>query len=89
MIRLLFCTLIVLAGDAFLAADGVAANDGKALKRCVYLDDKIEHYTALRRKGGSNTQMASWRKSRTRYEEEFRSARCRQFSHSLRRKKVQ
>ncbi|WOJ98094.1 hypothetical protein R0137_05835 [Congregibacter brevis] len=91
MIRPLVSALIVLAVGACFAADGFAAGGGaainsKALQRCVYIDDKIEHYTRLRRKGGSNAQMASWRKSRSRYEDEFRSARCRQFSHFLRRK---
>ena len=91
MIRLLVSASILLAVGAPFVADGFAAGGGatnntKALQRCVYLDDKIDHYTQLRRRGGSNTQMASWRKSRSRYEEEFRSARCRQFSHFLRRK---
>jgi len=91
MIRLLVSALILLTVSASFAVDGFAAgsgaaNNSKAFQRCVYLDDKIEHYTQLRRKGGSNAQMASWRKSRSRYEDEFRSARCRQFSHFLRRK---
>ncbi|WP_439102769.1 hypothetical protein [Congregibacter sp.] len=63
-----------------------AADPDKALQRCVYLSEKIEHYTRLRRKGGSNARMASWRKSRTRYEEEFQAAGCRKFSRQLRRK---
>ena len=59
----------------------------KVFERCVYLNDKIEHYTQRRRTGGSNNQMASWRRSRDRYEDEFRQLRCKKFSAQLRRKK--
>jgi hypothetical protein len=69
-----------------LAMPSVASRPAKALERCFYLSEKIEHYTQLRRGGGSPTQMASWRKSRSRYEDEFRTLRCSKFSHQLRRK---
>ena len=81
MPHLLLLISLLLATQTSLATD-----PDKALERCVYLSDKIEHYTRLRRKGGSTARMASWRKSRTRYEEEFHAAGCRKFSRQLRRK---
>ncbi|EAQ97356.2 hypothetical protein [Congregibacter litoralis] len=81
MPRLLLFMFLVLAMETLFAA-----KPDKALQRCIYLSEKIEHYTALRRKGGSSARMASWRKSRSRYEEEFHTAGCRKFSRQLRRK---
>jgi hypothetical protein len=48
----------------------------KTLERCRYLSAKIEHYTRLRRAGGSANRMESWRRSRARYEAEYRELRC-------------
>lgn len=82
MLRPLFLVLLLLVMPA-----SAASKVSKALERCFYIHQKIEHYTQLRRGGGSNAQMSSWRKSRSRYEEEFRALRCSKFSHQLRRKK--
>jgi hypothetical protein len=82
MFRALFFVLVLLVMPA-----SASLKTSKVLERCFYVQGKIEHYTQLRRGGGSNTQMASWRKSRSRYEDEFRSLRCSKFSHQLRRKK--
>ncbi|WOJ95191.1 hypothetical protein R0135_08455 [Congregibacter variabilis] len=76
--------ILVLLGMPPVSA---ASKNSKTLERCFYLQEKIERYTHLRRGGGSHTQMASWRKSRSRYEDEFRALRCSKFSHQLRRKK--
>lgn len=65
----------------------VSSSKSPALKRCVYLREKIEQYTRMRRRGGSNTQMLSWRRSRDRYQDEYRGLRCSKFSSQLWRKK--
>lgn len=82
MLRILLFASMLLAAQVPLASPS-----NKALERCFYLQEKIEHYTQLRRRGGSHSQMASWRSSRSRYEEEFGALRCSKFSRQLRRKK--
>ncbi|MFT4767885.1 MAG: hypothetical protein ACI8RN_001015 [Glaciecola sp.] len=82
MLRMLFFVSLLLVGQG-----SVASKPSQVFERCVYLSNKIEHYTQLRRRGGSYTRMESWRKSRSRYEEEFHVLRCRKFSHQLRRRK--
>jgi len=78
---------LLLVWILFVVEASAASKPNKALERCFFLKGKIEHYSQLRRGGGSHIQMASWQKSRSRYEEEFRTLRCTQFSSQLRRKK--
>lgn len=59
-----------------------AASDSK-LERCRYLHRRIEHFTRLRRSGGSSAQMERWRRSRQRFEEEYRRKRCYRFGRKL------
>ena len=59
-----------------------AASDEK-LQRCRYLHRRIEHFTRLRRSGGSGAQMERWRRSRQRFEEEYRRKRCFRFGRKL------
>ncbi|EED31365.1 hypothetical protein NOR53_2463 [gamma proteobacterium NOR5-3] len=82
----MFLFVSILLQLLLLVQPSMASRPAKALERCFYLSEKIEHYTQLRRRGGSAMQMASWRKSRSRYEDEFRTLRCSKFSHQLRRK---
>lgn len=55
------------------------------LKRCVYLQDRIDRYTQLRRAGGSAVRMEGWRKSRERHAEEYRELRCHRLGRKIRR----
>ncbi len=55
-----------------------------SLEQCQALKDRIERYTALRRKGGSTSKMESWRKQLRRAEEKFREQRCRAHRRELR-----
>lgn len=60
-----------------------ASETDEKLKRCRYLHRRIEHYTRLRRGGGDGAQMERWRRSRQRYEEEYRRKRCYRFGRKL------
>ena len=61
-------------------APGAFAQDER-LERCQYLHSRIDHYTKLRRGGGSAQTMENWRKV---YEEEFRELRCYKYGKKLR-----
>ncbi len=50
---------------------------------CSRLREKIDSYDDLRRKGGSASQMASWKKSRAALQERFRNGDCRQHGPAL------
>jgi hypothetical protein len=56
-----------------------------SLDACKRMRAQIERYDALRRHGGSTTQMESWRKSRANQEEKFRSARCKKYGKAVRK----
>jgi hypothetical protein len=54
------------------------------LDTCKRWHERIEHYTRLRRGGGSAVQMERWRRARDGYEEKFRAARCHRWGRQLR-----
>ena len=55
-----------------------------SLEQCQALKDRIERYTALRRKGGSASKMEGWKKQLRRAEEKFREQGCRAYRRELR-----
>ena len=59
------------------------ADPDDALQRCRYLHERIEYYTDRRRIGGNGVQMERWRKSRQRFEQEYRERRCHRFGPRL------
>lgn len=61
----------------------LATASDEQLQRCRYLHRRIEHFTRLRRSGGSGAQMERWRRSRQRFEEEYRRKRCFRFGRKL------
>jgi len=67
---------------AFFAS--MANSQDISLDRCKYLQERIEYYTQLRKQGGSASQMESWKKSRRKYEDEFREGDCYKYAISLR-----
>jgi len=70
---------------AGLMPAGAHALKAKAdLETCQRWHQRIEHYTRLRRAGGSSTQMERWRQARKGYEEKFRDARCHRWGRKLR-----
>jgi len=60
---------------------GVAyAESGRepTLAQCQMLKDQIDHYTELRKKGGSAGVMEQWKQQREKLKEKFRDMECRQ-----------
>lgn len=75
--------LLVCAAPAASGAEGGPRADPK-LERCRFLHARVEHYTRLRRGGGSSVRMERWRQARKRYEKEFRDLRCYRYGRRLR-----
>jgi hypothetical protein len=65
----------------------LATASNSKLERCRYLHHRIEHFTRLRRSGGSGAQMERWRRSRQRLEEEYRRKRCYRFGRKLKERR--
>lgn len=61
----------------------VAAAQDVSQSQCQQWKDKIEHYTDLRRAGGSASQMNSWRKKQKEYGDKFYKAKCKKFGKAL------
>ncbi len=54
-----------------------------SLEACKRLQSEIERYDDLRRKGGSASQMESWKKSRAKLEDKFRAGDCRRHGRAV------
>ena len=63
------------------AAPGTAEQGTMA--RCQAIKDKIDHYTQLRRAGGSAAKMDRWKRARRAKEEAFDRQRCRRYRRDL------
>ena len=72
------CALLLAA-----ATPPAGARDA-SLEQCQALKDRIERYTALRRKGGSTSKMEGWRKQLRSAEEKFREKGCHAYRRELR-----
>ena len=46
---------------------------------CSKIQQKIDHYTELRRGGGSVAQMESWKRKRQEYKDRFRRGNCKRY----------
>ena len=66
------------------AASPPATAQTASLEKCRSLQERIERYTRLRRKGGSASQMDSWKRQLRKSEEQFREYGCREFGRELR-----
>lgn len=78
--RMTLLLLLLLFGSALLPNLAQAAGtqvNSSAEKKCLQYQKKIDHYQRLRRHGGSGAKMESWRKSRQKYKDLWRSANCR------------
>jgi len=69
---------------ALSGAPAVALEAEADLATCKRWHQRIEHYTRLRRGGGSAVQMERWRRARDEYEEKFLAARCHRWGRPLR-----
>jgi hypothetical protein len=64
-----------------LSAPGSA--EQSTLAQCQAIKNKIDHYTQLRRAGGSAAKMDRWKRSRRAKEEAFDRQRCRRYRREL------
>ncbi len=82
--RIPILTALALAAAALSAANTAALQALADLDSCKRWHERIEHYTRLRRGGGSAVQMERWRRARDGYEEKFLAARCHRWGRQLR-----
>jgi hypothetical protein len=59
------------------------ANDAALIKKCRYYNNKIEHYTNLKRSGGSASQMNHWQKLRNEYKDKYSDNNCKSVRNKL------
>lgn len=64
-----------------LSVQPVVADDDyereRKVRQCNQIKDRIEHYTKLRRAGGSSSQMEYYRRYRNEAKQEYSDLRCR------------
>jgi hypothetical protein len=82
--RLPTLTALALAVTGLTPAQSHALEAMADLDSCKRWHERIEHYTRLRRGGGSAVQMERWRRARDGYEEKFLAARCHRWGRQLR-----
>ncbi len=58
--------------------------EDRSLDDCRKIQQKIEHYTELRRGGGSIAQMESWKRKRQEYKDRFRQGNCKRHGPGVR-----
>lgn len=75
---------LALAATMLTPAQTIALQAMADLDSCKRWHERIEHYTRLRRGGGSAVQMERWRRARAGYEEKFLAARCHRWGRQLR-----
>jgi len=71
---------------ALLLAPGTALPAGAeeaSLAQCQALKDRVDRYTALRRHGGTASQMEGWKQQLRRAEAKFREKECRAYWREL------
>jgi hypothetical protein len=68
---------------ALLITSPVAAQTAK-LAKCQTVNDRIERYTGLRRKGGSTSQMQQWKEQLRANEDQFYRMDCKNYRRKLR-----
>ena len=54
-----------------------------SLERCQDLQNRIEEYDRLRKKGGKARQMEQWKQEREKLKDEFRDGNCRQWGKQI------
>lgn len=81
MMKLLLAAGVGLAFTAIAAAPAKAQTE--SVQQCQALKDRIEHYTRLRRGGGSASQMEGWKMQRRKNESKFRRAQCARYGNKI------
>jgi len=67
----LFCVL-----PSNLSQASTKQSDIQNIEKCKKINEKIEHYTNLRRAGGTAKQMNGWLKKRNQYREKYSNHKC-------------
>lgn len=75
-------TVVILLLALAIATPAIAQSVTPA--KCQSIKDRIERYTALRRKGGSANQMQQWKAQLRASEEQFRRQDCKDYRRKLR-----
>lgn len=74
----------LLFAAAVLASSPAMAKQQGTLEECQYIKKRIEHFTELRRSGGSSGTMETWKKHRARHKDEYSDLRCTKWRNKLR-----
>jgi hypothetical protein len=69
------CAIIVVFMVTLTTQQSIAKGQG-TLSQCQNTKDKIEHYTNLRRSGGSARIMEAWKRKRDHYKDLFSEQNC-------------
>ncbi len=75
-------TGVFLLAAVFLSGPVIAGEDAE-LRQCRKLKREIDHYTELRRHGGSGKQMDAWKAARWEREKAFSDLRCSYYGSQL------
>lgn len=78
----LLASLLILS--TALASSPVMAKQQGTLQQCQHIKKRIEHFTELRRSGGSSGTMETWKKHRDRYKDQYSDLRCTKWRNKLR-----
>ncbi len=76
--------LAAVACAAILMTSPVHAEREATLETCQKIRDRIEHYTNLRRAGGTASRMDRWKRLRREQEDAFERRDCRRYGSELR-----
>ena len=76
-------TLLISTCVQLIGLGSINAKEQGSLSQCQQIKKQIDYYTDKRREGGSSSAMKSWRKSRTKYEDQFSDLRCRKWRSQL------
>ncbi len=79
---ILLCNLLIIS--VVISPASAAAKKQGTLEECQYIKKRIEHFTELRRSGGSSGTMETWKKHRARYKDEYSDLRCTKWRNKLR-----
>lgn len=66
-----------------LASPQAASSRAATLEECQSMKDRVDHYTVLRRKGGSAGKMEGWKKQLRKAEAKFREEGCHRYLRKL------
>jgi hypothetical protein len=67
---------VALSFISALSCFPAAAGREASPEQCRRLEERIEHYTELRRGGGSGSKMAAWKRARSEAEAAYRGYNC-------------